>query len=229
MKILILPLFALFFFTIFSTTAEAEQNELRYRLKSDDGQERVEVREGAKSVEGRLEERREVREERRARTLDDKTLPIDSSVEGRERVERRVKMASSTERRVEMQKDAAERMTNRAARVMEATANRLEKIVQRVDSRIEKVKAFGGSVSEAEQYSADAKMHIQEARGSIQALLQIDSSSGKAAENFTKVREVGALVKEHLKEARESLSLSIRSIKGSDRNLTPEGSSSLTQ
>lgn len=134
-----------------------------------------------------------------------------SSTERRAEMESR--KASSTQRRVEMQQSLARKQAVRAARVFSATIGHLENILERVESRIAKVKVGGSTTPESEAHVADVKVHLSEAKSALTAFTSIQITSDKASENFEAVREAGKEVKEHLKEAHQSLMKAIRSLK----------------
>ena len=133
--------------------------------------------------------------------------------------------ASSTERRVEMQKGLAKKKAEHTARVLTATVERLEKIIIRLESRIAKVKALGGVTTETESFVAEAKNHLSLAKLGIIALSSVDLSLDKARDNFEKVRAVAAEVKGHIREAHTSLKKAIRSLKPGQKTATSTSNS----
>ena len=144
--------------------------------------------------------------------------------ENRGRVAEVVK-ASTTERRIEKQQNVTKRKAEQAGKVLLATIERLEKIVLRLDSRIAKVKAAGGLTAESERYSAEAKFHLAEARKSLGAFKSVDLSGLKASENFSRVRDVASVTREHIRQAHQSLTKAIRALKPgrSNSNATSTG------
>src|SRR3989344_5211282 len=128
--------------------------------------------------------------------------------------------ASSTERRVEMQRNLAKRKAEHTARVLTATIERLEKIIVRLESRIAKVKALGGVTTETESFVAEAKNYLSLAKLSIITFSSIDLSGNKARDNFERVRPLAAEVKGHIREAHTSLMKAIRSLKPGQRTAT---------
>jgi len=121
------------------------------------------------------------------------------------KAEVQVRQASSTAKRVEMQRGIAKRKAEHTARVLTATVERLEKIITRLESRIAKVKANGGVTTESEGFVAEARTHLSLAKTSIALFASVDLSGDKASENFERVRNIAAEVKEHLREAHRSL------------------------
>ncbi len=138
-----------------------------------------------------------------------------SSSERREemKAELEAHRASSTAKRIEIQQNIAKRQVQRAGKVLSATISHLENILARVESRIAKVKAEGGATAESEGFVADVKVHLSAAKTSLAAFSSIQITSDKASENFQAVRNAAAEVKEHLKEAHESLMKAIRALK----------------
>lgn len=128
--------------------------------------------------------------------------------------------ASSTERRVEMQRGLAKKKAEHVARVLTATVERLEKIITRLESRIAKVKALGGVTAETESFVAEAKSHLSLAKLSIAALSSVDLSLDKARDNFERVRVAAAEAKGHIREAHTSLKKAIRSLKPGQKTAT---------
>ena len=163
-----------------------------------------------------------VRVEAKAELEARKASSTERRMEAKTAVETR--QASSTQKRVEMQRGLAKRKAEQASKVLLATIERLEKIVARLDSRIEKVAANGGTTTEAVKFSAEAKLHLREARNSLTLFSSIDLSADKAAENFERVRAAGAEVKMHIRAAHQSLMKALRSLMGqrdaSDKNAT---------
>ncbi len=138
-----------------------------------------------------------------------------SSTENREDLKDRMgeRKASSTERRIEVQQSVAKRLANHAKEMFGAMINRLEKLADRVQSRIEKVKSAGGNTTESERFLADARVHISEAKTSLEAFVSVDLSADKLTENFSRIRGVGTQVKTHLKEAHTALVKAVRALK----------------
>ena len=122
--------------------------------------------------------------------------------------------ASSTERRVEMQRDLAKRKATHTSRVLTATIERLENIVTRLESRITKVKAAGGVTAEAETFVAEAKNHLSLAKSSVALFVSVDLSGERAQDNFERVRAVASEAKGHIREAHQSLMKAARALKG---------------
>jgi hypothetical protein len=171
---------------LFTSVASASELELRARASTTPAQVKLEVKE-------RMEEKRASSTEKKA--------------------ELEVRKASSTEKRIEMQQGLAKRKAEMAGKLLEATITRLEKIATRLDSRIAKVKAEGGMTAESEAFSAQAKVHLSEARQSLAVFASIDLSADKAQANFAKVKEAAKDVRTHIKEAHESLMQAVRALK----------------
>lgn len=134
------------------------------------------------------------------------------------KAEAQIRMASSTEKRVEIQQDIAKRKAEHSAKVMAATIERLENIIARIESRIEKVKAAGGNTAESERFVAEAKANLSEAKVSLEAFASVDLSADKARENFSRVRAVAAEVKIHLRAAHTSMMNAVRVLKSVNVN-----------
>lgn len=146
------------------------------------------------------------------------TTPVRVRAEVRAEIEAR--QASTTERRVEMQRNLVKRKAEHTARVFTATVERLEKIIVRLESRIAKVKALGGVTTESESFVAEAKNHLSLAKLSLAAFSSIDLSGDKARDNFERVRAVATEVKGHIREAHTSLMKAIRSLKPGQKTAT---------
>lgn len=178
---------------LLTSVAYANSNEIEVRLRAatdTPSKFRLEMKENKEDRRASTTERREEKKEKQ----DDRR-------------------ASSTEKRIEMQQGIASRRAEQAGRVLAATIDRLEKIVLRVDSRIAKVKAEGGVTAESEAFSAQAKVHLSEARQSLATFSSIDLRADKAQENFAKVRDAANATKEHIRAAHESLMQAIRALK----------------
>ncbi len=121
--------------------------------------------------------------------------------------------ASSTEKRMMTQQNVAKRMVSHVKDLLTATAERLGKIADRVESRIAKVKDAGGDTTLSERFLAEARTHLTEARAAISVFASISLTSDKMSENVAKLRAAAADAKEHLGEARQSLSESIKALK----------------
>ncbi len=133
-------------------------------------------------------------------------------VRGEARTEMEVRKATSTERRVEMQRGLAKKKAEHTSRVLTATVERLEKIIARVESRIAKIKSLGGVTTESEAFVAEAKNHLSLAKGKIALFASLDFSGDKAQENFEKVRALATEVKGHIREAHTSLKNAVRAL-----------------
>ncbi len=175
---------------LFASVASANEVELRARASTTPAQIKLEAKE-------RMEDRKASSTERREDMM----------------AQAEVRKASSTAKRIEMQQGLAKRKAEMAGKLLEATISRLEKIVARLDSRIAKVKADGGVTAESEAFSAQAKVHLSEARQSLAVFASIDLSADKAAANFSKVKEAVSAVRAHIKEAHQSLMNAVRALK----------------
>lgn len=131
--------------------------------------------------------------------------------ERREDIEDR--KASSTERRIEMQRDLAKRKAEHTAQLFTASVERLGNIITRLESRIAKVDTAGGTTTEAKIFVAEARTHLSLATSSIATFASIDLSSEKARENFEVVRALAKEIKEHFRDAHQSLMNAVRSLK----------------
>ncbi len=191
MKQTIYSLVLLFSALLVSSTASAF--ELKARASTTPAQIKVEMKERMDDRKASTTEDRDDREEMRGKIAE--------------------RQASSTEKRIEMQQGLAKRKAEMAGKVLEATISRLEKIVTRLDSRIAKVKADGGVTAESEAFSAQAKVHLSEARQSLAVFASIDLSADKIQTNFEKIRTAVGQVRTHIKEAHESLMKAIRALK----------------
>lgn len=141
--------------------------------------------------------------------------------ERRENIQER--KASSTERRVVVQRELAQRKAEHAARVLRATVERLEKIIARLESRIVKVEAAGGTATEAKAFVAEARAQLSLATSGIATFASVDLSGDKAQENFERVRNLAAEIKDHLRGAHQSLMKAVRALKGASTGVRREG------
>ena len=157
----------------------------------------------------------EAKREEKMASSTDRRLELKANVEERKtemRVNAEVRKASSTERRVEMQRGLAKRKADHTARVLAATVERLEKIIARIESRIEKIKANGGATAESEGFIALAKADLSEAKAGIALFVSVDLSSDKASENFERVRALAQEIKEHIRSAHQNLMKALRAL-----------------
>lgn len=139
-----------------------------------------------------------------------------STIERREEIRNNIEQrkASSTERRVEMQKSLAKRKVEQVTKVILATIERLEKIITRIESRIKKIQESGGKTTEAESYVAAAKRNLTDARVAVDAFVNLDLSGSAAKENFETVRAAVAEAKEQIRAAHRNLMMAVRTLKG---------------
>ena len=154
------------------------------------------------------------REEKMASSTERRT-ELKANVEERKaemKTNAEARKASSTEKRIEMQRGLAKKKADHTARVLTATVERLEKIVVRIESRIAKLKAEGKATAESEGYIAEAKVHLSAAKTSIALFASVDLSGDKAQENFERVRAIAAEAKGHIREAHQSLMKAIRAL-----------------
>ncbi len=115
------------------------------------------------------------------------------------------------------------RMENRLRLVIarfEATIDRLENIIARVETRISKIKSAGGNTVEAEAKITEAKNHLVNAENAIIAFRnQVNTSIQNQTETnlgteITKMLELSAEVKMHLRESHGSIVDAVVSLKG---------------
>lgn len=128
------------------------------------------------------------------------------------------------ERRTEFQRESAKRKIENAGRVLGATIERLEKIADRVESRIEKMAERGGDTSEAESYLAKARADLAGAKSAIGGFSSVDLSGETAQDNFQRVREAAAGIREYIRSAHHNLSLAVKPLKGSAATVKSEES-----
>lgn len=172
-------------------------------------------------MENRFEKRREMRQERRNGEMSPIMMQGGTTTETNRENQLRMRNATSTERVAEVRTETLERARERVTRLMSSTINRLEKISDRVESRIEKQKNAGLDVVEAEKLVADSKMHLEEAKMSLESIKQIDTSTGKLKDNLQNLRKLAGETKKHLKNARESLSKAVIILAKNSGNKSP--------
>jgi DNA anti-recombination protein RmuC len=172
-------------------------------------------------MENRLEKRREMRQERRNGEMSPIMMQSGTTTETNRENRLRMRNATSTERVAEVRTETLQRARERVTRLMSSTINRLEKISDRVESRIKKQKNAGLDVVEAEKLVADSKMHLEEAKMSLESIKQIDSSTGKLKDNLQNLRKLASETKKHLKNARESLSKAVVILAKNSGNKSP--------
>lgn len=136
--------------------------------------------------------------------------------------------ASSTERRVEMQRDLAKRKAEHVTRVILATIERLEKIIIRIESRIAKIQARGGVTTETERFVALAKGNLADAQLAVDAFASLDLSGSTARENFETVRAAAAEAREHIRAAHRNLMMAVRALKGPNTGTDRDGRATST-
>lgn len=131
------------------------------------------------------------------------------------RTEAQTRQASSTEARAEMQAAVAKRKAVNTERVFSATIDRLEKIGDRIESRISKFEDRGASTTDAVNFLAEARMHLELADTSLEAFATLDLSGELLRDNFARIRAAASEAKTHIREAHTSLMMAVRSLKAS--------------
>lgn len=128
------------------------------------------------------------------------------------------------ERREALKKIAIKRFESVIKR-FEATIERLEMISAKIVSRIEKIKSNGGNTEDAEKYVREAKIHLDEAKDALGKFkdatstpdLLVDANGATSTPIKTglkKIRDMAMEVEKHIKEARQDLLKSVRSLRG---------------
>ncbi|MBI2087091.1 MAG: hypothetical protein HYT69_02885 [Candidatus Zambryskibacteria bacterium] len=141
-----------------------------------------------------------------AQDIRDKRVPTPVPAE-------KVRQASTTERRIEMQQGLSKRKAEHTAKVMTATIERLGNILARIESRIEKIRAAGGNTAESEGFVAEAKMHLSQAKDAVAAFASVNLLADKAKENFSTVRRAAEEVKVHIRAIHTALKNAVSSLK----------------
>jgi len=111
----------------------------------------------------------------------------------------------------------------------------MESVANRLTSRIEKIKGAGGNTVESERLLAEAKVSLEAAKASLTALTQattqalnMESSQKKQdlRNTLSNMIQMSKTLKDNLKEARNSLSKAIGSLRGMSKirpgTTTPE-------
>ncbi len=128
----------------------------------------------------------------------------------RDRLEAR--KAEMRTRRVQLSEDIAKRRVANTVRMMNIVIGRLENIIKRVEERIARVKGQGGDTSESERYIALAKTNIADAKTDLDAFSKVILTGSTVQDNFNRVREGAAEVREHIRSAHQNLMMAIRSL-----------------
>ena len=134
--------------------------------------------------------------------------------ERREQVQENV-----AERRAALAQRVQERVTNLAANLsnrLDAITARLENIITRIDSRIEKLKEFGIDTNAAEAELENAKAAVDAAKtelSNIDTLVNNAVTSEDPRTDWAEVKMVYLTVREHVRDAHESLRTTIALLK----------------
>ena len=134
--------------------------------------------------------------------------------ERREQVQENV-----AERRAALAQRVQERVTNLAANLsnrLDAITARLENIITRIDSRIEKLKESGIDTSAAEAELENAKAAVDAAKtelSNIDTLVNNAVTSEDPRTDWAEVKMVYLTVREHVRDAHESLRTTIALLK----------------
>lgn len=122
----------------------------------------------------------------------------------------------------ESQADRVEKRTQHVIKVLTVTADRLDKITLRIESRIGKIHALNESTGQAEDFVAEAKASLAEARTHISLISSVDVSTASTTnkEILDNIKIEAKAAGTSLTEARRNLSKAIGEIKGLERNLS---------
>ncbi len=147
-------------------------------------------------------------------------------------------LASTTLRsRIEIKNNtkarAEERIENRYEKMivrLQATIDRETSIMAKINARAAKIKANGGNTTEAEKFTLEAKVHLDEASvalanlktlASVQAAAENSSTTAKTLrDGLTAMRKAGGIVITSLRDAHGSLVKSVRSLRGIRLNVS---------
>jgi hypothetical protein len=137
---------------------------------------------------------------------------------------RRAKMQAAATSSAEFRADTAKSKVDNTARVTLSTVERLNSIITRLESRIAKIKAQGGVTVESEEFVADAKVNLSNARTVVSGFANIDLSSAQARENYAKIRAAAAEAREHIRLAHQNMMLAVRALSSAEMKAGAEAS-----
>ncbi|KND48713.1 MAG: hypothetical protein AB198_00125 [Parcubacteria bacterium C7867-003] len=111
----------------------------------------------------------------------------------------------------------------------QATIERQTMIMDKVNARISKVKTAGGNTTEAEKFTAEAKVHLGEAQTSLNMLKVLATSTAEidaqllatttspgtvTKETLQKMKGITEQIEKHLKEAHKALENAVKNLRG---------------
>lgn len=113
----------------------------------------------------------------------------------------------------------------------EATIDREIMISSKIKSRIEKVKSLGGNTVDAEKYVDEANIHINEAKTALLNLKNASTSADTLVNANTststivktelkKIKEMTQNVEKHIREAHQSLTKAVKTLRGMSTTAT---------
>ncbi len=111
---------------------------------------------------------------------------------------------------------------------LQATVDRERMIMAKMNTRITKVKTAGGTTTASEKFTAEAKVHLDEAQTALNLLkatavsdfelkAQAEATTTNASltgETMKKMKALTAEIEKHLREAHKALTNSLRSLRG---------------
>ncbi len=138
-------------------------------------------------------------------------------------MERQNSSSTNKENFLMMMKAKFEHRFDRLFDRLQATIDRENAIRARIETRILKIKSMGGNTTEAEKFSLEAKMHIDEASTSLAALkaaadasigIDVNASTTEARNARANLRKLAKTVEEHLREGHQALMKTVGSLRG---------------
>lgn len=191
-----------------------------------------------KPIKATLEARKEIEMEKKEKvqdlrgkiastTAERKEMRKDMTSSTTDKMEMRQKIASTTREirgdRKEIIKTRVEAKFGKMFLRYQATIDRETAIMAKINTRIIKIKAAGGATTDAEKFTAEAKVHLDEAQVALDALKttalndsQIASSTTKslAKETLEAMKKSGQELEKHIRSAHQALEKSVGSLKG---------------
>ena len=171
-----------------------------------------------------MEARKDIREMKEARASTTKAI----------RGEAKDRMASSTEGRLLKVKEQMKERYKKMIERIQATIIRQETILSKINSRIQKIKTNGGNTTEAEKYTAEAKVKIDLAKISLETLKSTingginnvsSTTESIKKETFEKMKNNTKEIEKYLRDAHQLLQKSIGSLKGMSQIKNPNATS----
>ncbi|TSC70151.1 MAG: hypothetical protein CEO12_547 [Parcubacteria group bacterium Gr01-1014_46] len=189
---------------------------------------REETREKMQDVrENRASTTKAIKDDAKERMLDLKAKMASSSTERKE--DREEKMEERREDRIELIKRMIGDRFRKMFMRFQATIDRETKIMTKINTRIEKVKTAGGNTTNAEKFTAEAKVHLGEAQTALDMLkvmatstaeidaqlLATTTSPGTVTKGtLQKMKGVTEQIEKHLKEAHKALENALKNLRG---------------